>query len=133
MENGMYVGIQANGRSFSTFIPEEVMNFENVNRRVDDRNAQRQAQQMRARAAAEKIRNRQRKAAAQEQRQKVQLVRIAVRMMLVCLVMFVAQHFRLVNDWFAVAIMVCCLAVICCRIGVFVGRRKAGRVKHYGY
>lgn len=132
MESGMYVGIRSNGRSWAAYIPEEEMNFEKLNREVDSRNAQRQAQQAQAQAAANDARKRQQKEAARAQKRKVKLVKMALRMLIVCAVMFLSQLFGFVHEWFAVAVMVSCLAVFCCRIGEFMGQNKNRKGKRYG-
>lgn len=132
MESGMYVGIRTNGRSWATYIPEEEMNFEKLNREVDSRNAQRQAQQALAQAAAAEARKRQQQEAARAQKRKANLVKMALRMLIVCAVMLLSQLFGFVHEWFAVAVMVSCLAVFCCRIGEFVGQNKNRKEKRYG-
>lgn len=132
MESGMYVGIRTNGRSWATYIPEEEMSFSKFNREVDSRNAKREAQQAQAQAAADEARKRQQKEAARAQKRKAKLVMMALRMFAVCAVMFLSQLLGFVNEWFAVAVMVSCLAIFCCRIGEFMGQNKSRKEKRYG-
>lgn len=119
MDNGMYIGVKTRDAESVTFIPEEVLNFEGLNRRVDARAAAQAVRREKAAREDKAAMERQRQTAAAEKQWKRTLVKRVEQLMLAFLGLFLLAYLELLHAGVATVAGALCLATVCYLVGVF--------------
>lgn len=121
VENGLYTMRVSSGNVEAVFIPEEIQNFQYINKRTKARRDQRERYRLDAARREEEAAQRKAKTCRKHARAVRQLMKWELGLLAVALINYLGISFSWVAPGFGVAVIVCCLVAMSFLAGRFKG------------